>query len=262
MLRSCYTTTARLCRGLPRESVIDWYWATCPPIGINTLVNSLNYVDMKERVDTGGVGEIPGRTRSWRDGSVVPAGSTYSCDGPWGTLQDFSEGGLLTLIPPGPDGIPQCCRRCPDWAGLPTVLSLDASGFVDGTGLRLSDFNGHWDLVRDDPVRFPCRYGLVKSTCSIFIDISSYAAGPLLQLNDPYVDYWEGTYDLAPGGPPYSADPTTFPFLSSDPLLGGSVAATLTLTPSAFCFPAAAGIELTTEGGNVLTTEGGDPLTT
>jgi hypothetical protein len=117
MLRSCYSTKARLVEGSSRQSDLTWYFVpdSYPFLPFASRVNSLNWVDAAERVDQPShIGEVwqPGVVkRSWSNG-VKPTHATASffCGKP----NDFTTN-ASTLAPPGREQdsqfLPVCCQN-------------------------------------------------------------------------------------------------------------------------------------------------------
>lgn len=70
MLRSCYATKARFYEGDSQEDDIEWYWCKKGVhfLPVPSVINSLNWVDAKERIDTGHAGEVPGELRQYTKG--------------------------------------------------------------------------------------------------------------------------------------------------------------------------------------------------
>jgi hypothetical protein len=89
-IRSCYSTKARFFADSDRESNIRWYFAEdgAKVFPGRHVFGSLNYGDA-DYAPPGPVGELAGRPRTWRDGSVDPAFPTQAPDG---QLSDFVDG--------------------------------------------------------------------------------------------------------------------------------------------------------------------------
>jgi hypothetical protein len=117
MLRSCYSTQARLVQGSSRLSPLTWYFVpdSYPFLAFKSRVNSLNWVDASERVDQPSyIGEVwqPGVVkRSWSNGKKPDHATAFTfCGKP----NDFTTN-ASTLAPPGRDvdsqGLPVCCQN-------------------------------------------------------------------------------------------------------------------------------------------------------
>lgn len=110
MLRSCYATTARFFNTGGRESDITWYFVQpgTPFLPVRSVINSLNWTDLKERIDHGDAGEIPGRPRTYSKGQrdVTQVANAYC-----GTAADWLGNGSPLSSPIATDqfGNPVCC---------------------------------------------------------------------------------------------------------------------------------------------------------
>jgi len=216
----------------------------------------------QERIDTGGVGEIPGRARPYRNGAP-PAGFMGAVGVPWGSAADLATGGLLSLIPTplGDDGLPACCVRCTwasvDYVSFPTV---HASGFADGTYL-LSELNGDWTVSTSGSGSCDWTYIAVVGGYSITLTLLSgvlnvsFAAsggGPLITIQ----------YSGTPALPLDPSAPAVLAVVGAPDPTWGTWPATVSVSIVADCSPPAPASPLLTDGGDPLLTDGGDPLTT
>jgi hypothetical protein len=171
MLRSCYDTAARFYEGEIATDPISWYFceSNAPFLPVPSCINSLNWVDAKERVDTGHAGEVPGFPRPYSKGerNIAFNHSAYC-----GTPTDWLG---LGVRPADPDetafGVPRCCNPDDiDPVDVSTYLQVDnvtsnltPPGF--GGSVRASelpfDFFQWWPF--DDGGPFMCSIDLYNA---------------------------------------------------------------------------------------------------
>jgi hypothetical protein len=126
MLRTCYRTKARFYNGDATEEDIEWYFVppSTPFLPVASVINSLNWVDLKERADTTHAGEVPGATRTYALGKRdVSLRAAAYC----GTATDWKGNGTRpsSPVPLNASGNPACCGS-PDSTFI--FLSLSVNG--------------------------------------------------------------------------------------------------------------------------------------
>ncbi len=133
-LRSCYSTKMVLSQD-GHQSQVDWYFAQAgaPLLGLRNRMSSLNY--LRPTIPPGVIGEVPGATRPWRDGSrpsyIGSPSSTFSTSG---IASDWLNGVVTNYGPIqvnylGQKGFPYAERRglFPRWQLQLPVPQLTSS---------------------------------------------------------------------------------------------------------------------------------------
>lgn len=204
LLRSCYSTVAKLVNGSDRLSTITWYFVddSLPWFPDPTAVNSLNWVDRKDRVvgPSLAIGEQAAVPRPWYNGATLmphPGSLPTYC----GCTEWFLNGSVLLDSPrfryaTGEIGCCVPCGDCPQGC-TPDYFDVSLSGFSDDEDFEWSLFNGDWHVTREDNPELPCQWNVWDFDKQVGIRI--YVSYPFVffyltdQTNgDIGVPYWFG----------------------------------------------------------------------
>ena len=262
ILRSCYSTRARLTNDPTHISDLLWYFTDNPFVPFPTLWFSRNWSDRRIADSPTLVGEVPGAPRTWRNGADPATSPLLDCTQPWGLREWFRSGAPL-LPEPAPvdsNGWPLCCNACCAVQWDPLEFTTVLSGFGDDpSGIRFSDLNGAWLLTLADGTPDGCQWssGPTPPYVSLYLpgDPGTIAAFVQLDVENGYV--YQSPYDLGD----LFRGPVTLG-LWEDFYPDAIKPASITLTPGRYCKPppAAPPDAWTDHGGEPITDEGGAPL--
>jgi hypothetical protein len=108
-VRSCYSTEMRFISNSDRRSPVRWFFAapTAAALPFPHRFASLNWGDRRTE-SSDGLGEVPGASRPWRNGSTAGA---WPAMWPCGEAFQWAEGTVLLSEEEAvaPDGVPRCC---------------------------------------------------------------------------------------------------------------------------------------------------------
>lgn len=127
-MRSCYRTQARFYNGDATEDTLEWYFVpdNTPFLPVPSVINSLNWVDAKERTDTPAfAGEVGTASRNYvkgnRDVSLLAQGYC-------GTPTDWLGNGTRpSSVSVDINGNPQCCGGPTDGFAVADAQALFTS---------------------------------------------------------------------------------------------------------------------------------------
>jgi hypothetical protein len=262
MLRTGYQTKARLVQGSLRESDVFWSPTNGPRLTYPSVMNSLNWIDVTERVDYGGLGEIPGRPRPYlKPGLPIDVGLPWPA--PWGKAVWFLLGSPLRTTDADIDdesGLPDCCFLCTHRPETQQRVNLISSGWL-ADALPFDLYNGVFTLERNDVFNFPC-YLVDSAWPGDGIRLEVAGTSVVLGFGD---DEGGGVFAHAKYTATVEAwsGPVTFTLVAGplDPTWG-TPPMTVVIQPLSSCIEVAPGQVLGTDNGTDLVTDAGVTIAT